>query len=253
MPALYPDIEPYAHGMLEVPGGDLVYWEVCGNPGGKPAVVLHGGPGAGCTPWHRRLFDPAAYRVVLFDQRGCGRSRPHASSPETDLSGNNTGNLIADIERLRVHLDVERWLGDIVEAYCRLLQDPDPAIREGAALAWCSWESATPDWPPVSGLAPRFRDPSFAVAYARLVTHYVRHNAWLGDGSVLRDVERLAGIPGVLVNGRFDFQAPIATAWELHRLWPRSQLVVVNDAGHAASTPAITEELIRATDRFASG
>lgn len=110
MPDLYPEIEPYAQGMLEVTGGDLVYWEVCGNPRGKPAVVLHGGPGSGCTPWHRRLFDPAVYRVVLFDQRGCGRSRPHASSPETELSGNTTGNLIADIELLRVHLTVERWL-----------------------------------------------------------------------------------------------------------------------------------------------
>jgi len=110
MPDLYPEIEPYAQGMLEVTGGDLVYWEVCGNPRGKPAVVLHGGPGSGCKPWHRRLFDPAAYRVVLFDQRGCGRSRPHAGSPETELSGNTTGNLIADIELLRVHLNVERWL-----------------------------------------------------------------------------------------------------------------------------------------------
>src|SRR5207244_12740856 len=110
MPDLYPEIEPYAQGMLEVTGGDLVYWEVCGNPRGKPAVVLHGGPGSGCTPWHRRLFDPAAYRVVLFDQRGCGRSRPHAGSPETELSGNTTRNLIADIELVRVHLNVERWL-----------------------------------------------------------------------------------------------------------------------------------------------
>lgn len=82
---LYPEIEPYTQGMLEVTGGDLVYWEVCGNPRGKPAVVLHGGPGSGCTPWHRRLFDPAAYRIVLFDQRGCGRSRPHASAPETEV------------------------------------------------------------------------------------------------------------------------------------------------------------------------
>ena len=280
MPDLYPEIEPYVQGMLEVTGGDLVYWEVCGNPRGKPAVVLYGGPGSGCTPWHRRLFDPAAYRVVLFDQRGCGRSRPHASSPETELSGNTTGNLIADIERLRVHLNVERWLVlggswgstlalahaersptrvtelilfGVTTGRCEEFdwQDSDAAIRERAALAWCSWESATPDWPPVSGLAARFRDPSFAMAYARLVTHYVRHNAWLGDGSVLRDVDRLAGIPGVLVNGRCDFQAPPATAWKLHRLWPHSELVVVNDAGHAASNPGITEELIRATDHFA--
>ena len=92
----------------------------------------------------------------------------------------------------------------------------------------------------MSGLAARFRDQSFALAYARLVTHYVRHSAWLGDGRVFRDVDRLAGIPGVLVNGRFDFQAPIATAWKLHSLWPRSELVVVNDAGHVASNPGIT-------------
>ena len=110
MPGLYTEIEPYAQGMLEVTGGDLVYWEVCGNPRGNPAVVLHGGPGSGCTRWHRRLFDPAAYRVVLFDQRGCGRSRPQASCPETELSGNTTGHMIADIELLRVHLNVERWL-----------------------------------------------------------------------------------------------------------------------------------------------
>lgn len=91
------------------------------------------------------------------------------------------------------------------------------------------------------------------MAFARLVTHYVRHDAWLGDGRVLRDVGRLASIPGVLVHGRFDFQAPLATAWNLHRLWPSSELVVVDDAGHAASNLGITKELIRATDRFARG
>ena len=110
MADLYPEIEPHAQGMLEVACGDLVYWEVCGDPNGKPALVLHGGPGSGCTPWFRRLFDPAVYRVVLFDQRGCGRSRPHASAPETDLSTNTTDHLISDIELLRVHLYVERWL-----------------------------------------------------------------------------------------------------------------------------------------------
>jgi proline iminopeptidase len=236
------------------------------------------------------------------------------------LSENTTGNLISDIDLLRVHLNVERWLvlggswgsalalahaerfpnrvtelilfgvttgrrkefnwlfrdglgalfpeacerrrsalpvadrdGDLVEAYCRLLHDSDPAVRERAAVAWCLWESTTSEWPPASGLAARFRDSSFAMAYARLVTHYVRHNAWLGDGSVLRDVNRLAGIPGVLVNGRFDFQAPVGTAWKLHSLWPRSELVIVSDAGYGASNSGVTEELIRATDRFARG
>jgi proline iminopeptidase len=314
---LYPAIEPHAHGMLELAGGDLLGWEVCGNPNGKPALVLHGGPGSDCTPWHRRLFDPARYRIVLYDQRNCGRSRPHAGAPGTDLSANTTDNLIDDIERLREHLGVRRWLvlggswgsalalayaerfplhvtelvlfgvttgrreefdwlfrdglrrffpeewerrraalpvadrdDDVVEAYHRRLYDPDPSVRERAAQAWCAWESATADWPPAPGLAPRFRDASFALAFARIVTHYVRHDAWLGDGAVLRDADKLVDIPGVLVNGRFDFQAPLATPWALHRRWPRSELVVVDDAGHAADHRGITEQLVRATDRF---
>jgi len=318
MTNLYPEIEPYEQGMLEVGDAHLVYWEACGNPRGKPAVVLHGGPGSGCSPQLRRFFDPGAYRVALFDQRGCGRSTPHASAPDAHLASNNTANLITDIERLRLHLEVDRWLvfggswgstlalayaethpdrvtemilfgvttgrrsefdwtfrgglavffpeqwedlragvpvaqrdGDIVEAYHRLLHDPDPAVRRRAAEAWCMWESATPAWPPTTGLAERFTDPTYALAFARIVTHYVRHNAWLEDGCLLRDAGSLAGIPGILVNGRFDFQAPIANAWELKRAWPRAELVIVDDAGHAVNA-GLSQELVRATDRFAA-
>src|SRR5690242_17328963 len=110
MADLYPEIEPYEHGMLDVGDGNRVYWETCGNPQGKPAVVVHGGPGSGCKPWHRRLFDPTAYRIVLFDQRNCGRSTPHASDPHTDLTSNTTAHLIADMELLRQHLHIEQWL-----------------------------------------------------------------------------------------------------------------------------------------------
>ncbi|MGE3394790.1 MAG: prolyl aminopeptidase, partial [Steroidobacteraceae bacterium] len=102
--SLYPPIEPYRHGMLAVTDGHELYWEECGNPRGKPVVFLHGGPGAGCDTRARRFFDPARYRIVLFDQRGCGRSRPHAS-----LEHNTTWDLVADIERLRQLLDIERW------------------------------------------------------------------------------------------------------------------------------------------------
>ena len=318
--SLYPEIAPYAHGMLEVGDGNLVYWETCGNPRGKPAIVLHGGPGSGCTPWHRRLFDPNAYRIVLFDQRNCGRSTPHASAPDTDVASNHTSNLIADIERLRQHLEIERWLvlggswgstlalayaekhrdrvteiilwgvttgrrmefdwwfrggaailfpeqwerlrdalpasqrdGDIVEAYHRLLNDPDPAIREQAATSWCRWESSTPAWPAGDTLSSRYKDPKFAMGFARIVTHYVKHNAWLEDGSLLRGADALAEIPGIMVNGRYDFQAPIGWAWELRRVWPRAALVVVEEAGHDGSNRNTTRELIRATDRFARG
>src|SRR5215213_7731034 len=96
--------------MLEVGSGNVVYWESCGNPAGKPAVVLHGGPGSGCTAMHRRWFDPSKYRIVLFDQRNAGRSTPHASDPATELTANTTQELVRDIERLRVHLGIERWL-----------------------------------------------------------------------------------------------------------------------------------------------
>jgi proline iminopeptidase len=313
---LYPEIEPYAHGLLDVGDGNFVYWETCGNPRGKPAVVFHGGPGSGCSPWFRRLFDPHAYRIILFDQRGCGRSTPHASAPDTDLARNNTANLILDIERIREHLGIERWLvlggswgstlalayaeahpdritemilfgvttgrhaefdwtfrggvavffpeqwerlraavpvaggdGDIVDAYHRLLNDPDPAVHQRAAEAWCQWESATLEWPPSTRLAERFRDRRYALAFARIVTHYVRHNAWLEDQSLLRGAVSLAHIPGILVNGRFDFQAPIGNAWQLHLVWPRSKLVIVDDAGHAGNAD-MSRELIRATEQF---
>jgi len=110
MVELYPPIEPYDQGLLDVGDGNLVYWETCGNPDGKPAVMVHGGPGQGVTPNMRRTFDPARYRAVLFDQRGCGRSTPHASDPATDMRYNTTDHLVGDMERLREHLGIDRWL-----------------------------------------------------------------------------------------------------------------------------------------------
>jgi len=106
----YPPLEPHDAGMLDVGDGQRIRWEVSGNPDGRAAVALHGGPGSGCPPWWRELFDPAAYRIVLFDQRGAGGSLPDAADPDTDLSVNTTHHLIGDIERLRAHLGIERWL-----------------------------------------------------------------------------------------------------------------------------------------------
>jgi proline iminopeptidase len=313
---LYPEIEPYAEGIVDVGDGNAVFWETSGNPDGKPALVLHGGPGSGCTPWHRRLFDPEAYRVALLDQRNCGRSTPPASDPATSLAANTTANLIADIERLRGLLEIERWLvlggswgstlalayaqehparvselvlfgvttsrraeddwlfreglapvfpeqwarrraavpaeyrtDDVVEAYRRMLESGDREVRERAAFEWCLWESVTPDWPPREGLSPRFEDPEFRLAFARLVTHYVAHDAFLEEGVVFRLLELIEDIPAVLINGRFDLQAPLGTAWELARRLPLAELVVVGDAGHSAVAP-IAGEIVRATDGF---
>jgi proline iminopeptidase len=154
-------------------------------------------------------------------------------------------------ERLRYALPEAERDGDIVEAYYRRLNDADLAVRQRAAEAWCLWESATLDWPPLTRLAQRFTNPTYALAFARIVTHYQHHNAFLEDGSLLRDADTLAGIPGILVNGRFDFQAPLANAWELKRVWPRAELLIVDNAGHAPTNQGVTQELIRATDRFA--
>lgn len=106
---LYPEIDPYETGFLDVGDGQRIYWECSGNPAGKPAVFLHGGPGGGTAPFNRQFFDPKAYRIVLFDQRGCGNSTPHIADG-ADLSVNTTQHLVADIEALRLHLSIDRWL-----------------------------------------------------------------------------------------------------------------------------------------------
>ncbi|MGO4703309.1 prolyl aminopeptidase [Dyella sp. 2RAB6] len=101
---LYPEIEPFDTGTLKVSPLHTLYYEQCGNPNGKPVVFLHGGPGGGINPSYRRFFDPKVYRIVLFDQRGCGKSTPHA-----ELTDNTTWHLVADIERIREHLEIDRW------------------------------------------------------------------------------------------------------------------------------------------------
>jgi proline iminopeptidase len=307
---VYPEIEPYDHGLLDVGDGHLVYWEACGNPDGKPAVVLHGGPGSGCTPWHRRFFDPAVYRIVLLDQRNCGRSTPHASEPDVDLSANTTAGLIADLEQLRALLGIEKWLvfggswgsvlglayaerhpasvselvltgvftgnhaeqelltrglgglfpeawqrfraavpdENLLDGYHRLLFDPDPAVREKASRDWCDWEEAIVPAPEPSR---RFMDVDYRLAFTRIVTHYWRHDSWLGDGVVLRDVGLLAGIPGVIVQGVLDVGNLLGIPWELKHSWPGCELVLVGQAGHHVSDTGMSESLITATTHFA--
>jgi proline iminopeptidase len=315
--ALYPAIEPIASGMLETGDGNRLYWEVCGNPSAKPAVVLHGGPGSGCTPGWRRYFDPAAYRIVLFDQRGCGRSRPHAGDPAVSLEANMTAHLIADIEQLREELGVGRWLvlggswgttlglayaqrhpgsvsemvlfsvgtttlreaewitrdvgrlvpdewarfrdavpeaerdGSLVDAYARLLGDPDPAVREKAAADWCEWEDTHVAIASQRTRSPRYDDPAFRMCFARLVTHYWRHAAWLDDGELVRGAAQLAGIPAVLIHGRLDISSPPDVAWELARAWPDAELILVDGAGHGTSDARMAAAVAAATDRFA--
>lgn len=316
----YPEGAPHARGLLDVGDGHRVAWWVSGNPAGTPAVVLHGGPGGRAMPGWRRHLDPDRYRIVQFDQRNCGDSTPSAADDVVDLSANTTPHLLADVERLREHLGVERWLvlgaswgstlglayaqrhpervralvlfavatttqrevdwitrdvgrvfpreweafrdgvppaerdGDLAAAYARLLHDPDPAVRERAARDWCSWEDVHASLAPGHQPNPRYEDPAFRLAFARLVTHYFAAAGFLADlapgGDLVAGADRLAGIPGVLVHGRLDVSSPLDIAWNVRRAWPGSELVVVEDAGHGGD--AFLGPVVAATDRFAS-
>lgn len=175
--------------MLTVGDGHDLYWETCGNPDGKPAVVLHGGPGSGCTPGWRGLFNPASYRVVLFDQRGAGRSTPHSSDPTVDLSSNTTEHLIGDLERLREYLGIEKWLvygrswgTTLGLAYAE--RHPE-RVSEMVLAAVCLTQRSDIDWLyygvgrffPVewerfrNGVPVADRDGDLVEAYARLLAH----------------------------------------------------------------------------------
>jgi proline iminopeptidase len=315
MAIVYPPIDPYDSGLLSVGDGNHIYWETCGNPDGKPALVLHGGPGSGCTPGLRRLFDPEAYRVVLLDQRGAGRSTPHAGGPAVDLSVNTTDHLIGDLERLREHLAIETWLvhgrswgttlglayaeryparvtemilaavcltrrsdihwlyhgvgrffpsewerfcdgvppadrdGDLVDAYARLLVHPNAGVREKAAQDWCDWEDAVVARESGGVPNPRYADAHFRMGFARTVTHYFRHGAWLREGQLLLEADRLTGIPGVLIHGRLDLGGPLRSPWELARAWPGSELIVLDSSGHTSDE--LGDHVVAASDRFA--
>ncbi|TDQ46609.1 prolyl aminopeptidase [Actinorugispora endophytica] len=318
MRTLYPPIEPYDSGMLDVGDGNRIYWELVGNPAGKPVVFLHGGPGAGCSSDHRRLFDPDRYRIMLFDQRNCGRSTPHAGQMDTELHSNTTWNLIEDIERLRRMAGVDRWQvfggswgsalalayaeqhpervselivrgvftlrneelrwfyqsgasflfpeawekylapipeaerDDLIGAYAERLNAPDRRVRLEAALAWSVWEGSTVTLRPNERLRATHAEPEYALAFARIENHFFVHGGFLTPGQLIENAGKLASVPGVIVQGRYDVCTPAKTAFDLHRAWPEAEFHLVDDAGHAFTEPGILHRLIEATDRFAA-
>jgi proline iminopeptidase len=312
-PHLYPPVEAFDQRMMDMGDGHRVHVEQCGNPAGIPVIVLHGGPGGGCSPAMRRYFDPAAYRIVLFDQRGCGKSTPHAS-----VEANTTWHLVADIERIRMALGIEAWVAfggswgatlaliyaqthpervralvlrgvflatqpeldwfygggagafwpdlwkrftdpipeserdDLIGAYHRRLFSGDLMTEMRFARLWAGWENALAsiDSDGTGGEGPS----EYARAFARLENHYFINGAFLDDTTrILNRMDRIAHIPGVIVQGRYDMICPPVSAWRLARAWPAARLHLVGRAGHALSEPGITAELVRTMDHFALG
>jgi proline iminopeptidase len=260
----------------------------------------------------RRYHDPARYRIILFDQRGCGRSTPNAG-----LEENTTPHLLEDMELLRRHLAIEHWqlMGgswgatlaiayaerhpervrelvlrgvfllreaeirwfyedgcswlfpeayeaflsilpveertNPIPAYHRRLTHTDPRIQIEAARAWCIWEASTMALRPDPMRLRAFASDAYALAFARIECHYFTNRGFLEvDGQLLRDAHRLAGIPGAIIQGRYDVVTPARSAVELHKAWPGSTLHIVPDAGHAMTEPGIVHELVAATRTF---
>ncbi|WP_029375671.1 prolyl aminopeptidase [Oceanicola sp. S124] len=307
---LYPPLDPFDQRMLPVGEGHELYVEQSGNPEGEAVVVLHGGPGGGCSPAMRRYFDPDHYRIILFDQRGCGRSRPYAS-----VEDNTTWHLVRDIEKIRETLGIETWCvfggswgatlsllyaqthpdrvrhlalrgvflmtqaeldwfygggagkfwpeawarftdpipeaehDDFIAAYARRLFTGNQVEEVRFARAWSVWENGLAS---VASNGMGGEPPGqYARAFARLENHYFTHLGWIEEGQILRDMDRIAHIPGDIVQGRFDMICPPAKAWELHRAWPHSELHMIPHAGHALSEPGITARLVQVMGRRA--
>ncbi len=312
MADLYPSIRPYATHTIEVGSGHHLYVEESGIADGIPVLFLHGGPGAGCEAYHRCFFDPYRYRIILFDQRGCGRSLPHA-----DLTENTTEHLISDIEAIRSMLGVDRWLlfggswgstlalayaerhpervqglilrgiflcreheiqwfyqqgasrifpdywedfvapipederGNLLQAYHSRLTGSDELARMAAAKAWSIWEGRTASLVANKSIVKHFGSPHTALSVACIECHYFINHAFMRANQLLEDVGRIADIPGVIIQGRYDAICPMESAWELHKAWPKSELKIVPDAWHSALEPGILSALVDASDWFA--
>jgi len=310
---LYPLVQPYETGMIKVSDIHELYYELCGKQHGykQTALFVHGGPGGGISDSCRQFFDPELYRVVLFDQRGAGKSRPYSS-----LEHNTTWELVEDIEKLRNHLKIERWVVfggswgstlslayaekypervkslvlrgiftlrrkeliwfyqegasflypdawekylepipeverfDLMSAYHRRLTGPDPEERKKCALAWSLWEMSTSRLFLDPDLIKRGHD--IADAFARIECHYFINGGFLKyDGQLIEEAHKIAKIPGVIVQGRYDLVCPPISAWDLHKKWPNGELKFVPDAGHSAKEEGIISELVKACDKFA--
>lgn len=307
---LYPDIKPYRTEWLPVGDGHELYLECSGDPDGLPVLFVHGGPGGGSSPKSRCFFDPNRYHIIVYDQRGAGRSRPHAS-----IECNTSTHLIDDIERIREHLGLDQWVlfggswgatlsllyaqrytervsalilrgvflcrqrdidwfyrdgasriypdfwedfvalvedgEDLIESYDRQLNGDNELARLAAAKAWCAWEARCATLRPNLTLFEDAVDAHHSLAMARIENHYFRNDGFIRPNQILEDAHRLAGIPGIIVHGRFDMVCPLENALLLHEQWQDSELHIIRDAGHSAHDAGNRDALLRATEEIA--
>ena len=312
MRSAYPPIKSYAKHSIDVDGGHTLFVEECGSPNGIPVLFVHGGPGAGLSRRDREFFNPEKYRIILFDQRGSGRSTPHAS-----LEENTTQHLIADIEKIREHMKVDQWMlfggswgstlsllyaqalpervsglvlrgiflcrqkdiqwfyqfgaseifpdhwrefrehipvserSDFLQAYYRRLVGKNELEQMSAAKIWSAWEARCATLNPNSEVVSRFIKPHTALSLARIEAHYFVNQCFIAENQIIDQADRLAGIPGVIVHGRYDMVCPVEQAFTLYDAWPDASLEIIRDAGHASSEPGIVDALVKATDEFA--
>lgn len=308
----YPPIEPNATHYLEVTPPHVIYVEESGNPKGLPVLFVHGGPGAGTTPQHRCYFDPKIYRIILFDQRGAGKSKPHA-----ELTNNTTQYLINDMEIIREHLGIKQWLifggswgstlgllyaqahptnvlglilrgiflcsqndfrwffeyganqifpdhwlkftshipaderYDLISAYHRRLTSDVLSVRLAAAKNWSLWEGNCATLKPDHKILDYFTEAEHAISVARIECHYFINHCFIEHNQILRDMQNIQDIPGIIVHGRYDIVCPPINAWKLQQAWPSAELHFISDAGHMASEPGNTDALIQATQKMA--
>ncbi|MGK5052966.1 prolyl aminopeptidase [Janthinobacterium sp. RB2P8] len=307
---LFPALTPNRHGMLAVDDIHTIYWEECGNPDGIPVLFLHGGPGAGLSPQHRRFFDPQRYRVILFDQRGAGKSTPLG-----EWRNNTTQLLINDIEVLRAQFGIAQWLvfggswgstlalaygqahpeaclgfvlrgiflctqaeidwfidgvrwfypelyaefaapippeerGDLLAAYVKRILSSDPAVYWPAARAWSRFEGRRVYLMPQPEDAP---NDALDLGVGRLESHYMANLGFFEEDQLIRNMGRIAHLPAVIVQGRYDAICPPLSAYRLQQAWPGAQLDMIPDAGHGALEQGIASALVRATERFVPG
>ncbi|MFZ5518178.1 MAG: prolyl aminopeptidase [Candidatus Zhuqueibacterota bacterium] len=308
---LWPEIQPYTTGYLKVSELHKIYYQLGGNPEGKAVMVLHGGPGAGCSTHDFRYFNPEKFHIILHDQRGAGKSEPYA-----ELRENTTQHLVGDIERLRAHVNADKvilfggsWGSTLALAYAeaypdnvsgiilrgvftaakaeidhfyhgntatyfpenfdmlmgqidapekknypvqllKKIQSNDAKIKNEAAKAWARYEGKIAFLDMPDDRLEKILEQWPFYAFSLIENHYMANGCFLAERQLLNNTDKIASIPTIIINGRYDVICPPITAYTLHKKLPRSTLWIIEAAGHSSSEPGVKSALVRAAKKF---